>query len=287
MSKWLLAGAIVLLCGGALARAAEVVRGIDWATERHPGFEVLPPMPETNGARARVTNMATEPLDIKLLTLNKPGVGQATYAITGQARALNVQGGAYLEMWSHLPDGGRYFTRTLAAKGPMAQLHGTSEWRSFVLPFHLTNATTFPTMITLHVVLPSRGTVELGPLELVQYGPGEDPLAQSGRRGPGWLGGLVGGLLGSLLGLLGAAIGVLSATGRHRRLVMGLLWAGIICGLTTLAGGLVAIVVWPGVSAVLILAGSLAALIFMPLRAVVRRRYDEAELRRMQALDAT
>ena len=76
------------------------------------------------------------------------------------------KGLGHLEMWSHFPDASKYFTRTLADQGPMMKLQATSGWRSFVLPFDATGASSPPGLLVINVVLPGRGTVYLGPLEL-------------------------------------------------------------------------------------------------------------------------
>lgn len=290
MTMRLLRCAVTVVALAGLAGAAETVREIDWG--RQPatgkGFQVLPPGAGVAWSHVRVTNAKAKPLDVRVLTLDNPGVGQATYALTGVVRYQDVRGGAYLEMWSALPGQGRFFTRTLAPRGPMGQLHGTSDWRAFIVPFNTGfGAPLYPTEITLHVVLPSTGTVELGPLKLVQFRPGEDALTPVGQWWPGWVGGAIGGLLGTLLGLVGALVGVLASTGKARRLVLGLMSAAVVLGVGLLVLGIAAALAHQpyAVYYPLLLAGALSAIIFGAMRPGVRRRYDEMELRRMTAQD--
>ena len=49
-----------------------------------------------------------------VLVLAQPVLDGATFAIRGDVRTVDVEGAGYLEMWTHFPDGDRYFSRTLA-----------------------------------------------------------------------------------------------------------------------------------------------------------------------------
>jgi len=293
---------VLVLTVAAVAPAAETVHEVDWTAVQIGArdFQVVPATPP--GLREEVRRLGHEPADFpcaritnptaasrtaRVLVLDAPGVSQATYAVTGQVRYESVGGEGYLEMWSVFPGGKRHFSRTLAAQGPMARLHGTAGWRWFCLPFSVTSGGQRPHRLILNVVLPRGGTVELGPLKLTQYAPGEDPLQQPGHWWSERAGGLLGGLLGVLLGTLGAAIGALSCSGKYRGLVLGLLLAGIVFGAVLLAVGAAAVVAHQpyGVYYPLLLAGGLAAALCAVLRPGVRRRYDEQELRRMSAQD--
>jgi hypothetical protein len=111
----------------------------------------------------------------------------------------------------------------------MGSLEGSSGWRPMLLPFDATGAQP-PTMLTVNLVLPGRGTVQLGPLRLVQYAPSEDAA-----RAPGaWWGprtaGLVGGGAGAIIGLMGAVIGLLAQKGRGRGLALTFLKAMMAVG---------------------------------------------------------
>jgi len=68
-----------------------------------------------------------------------------------------------------------------------------------------------PERLVVRVVLPGRGIVRLGPIKLVHYGPGEDPLMPPGQwwsdRQGGWLGALSSAAFGCLAGLVGLLAG--------------------------------------------------------------------------------
>jgi hypothetical protein len=67
----------------------------------------------------------------------------------------------------HVPDDNAYFSKTLSALGPMGVIKGTSGWRKFSLPFNSKEGY-YPKELTVSVVLPGKGTVELKDLKLVQ-----------------------------------------------------------------------------------------------------------------------
>jgi hypothetical protein len=100
-----------------------------------------------------------------------------------------------------------------------------------------------------------------------------------------WFGVLVGGVGGSLAGVLGAVAGTLAPQGRGRVWVLGAMRAFLGMGLALAALGLVALVCgqpfgiwfWP------LFVGADCAVLFGFLTPVVRRRYAEAEERRLEA----
>lgn len=285
MSKLLTAvGMMVLIVLiTAVAPAAETLREITWQGQAPAGAKAAASGP----GNIEVPNPSGAPLTLPLLTLENPGVTQATHALTGRVRYENVTGPAYLEMWTSYPDGKRFFSRAMAPRGPMGRLQGTSGWRYFSIPFFARGTSQPPSRLELNLVMPGKGTVELGPVALRQFAKGEDPLALPGQWWPGWMGGVIGGLLGVLLGCLGGVTGVLSASGKHRGLVLGLMVAGLIAGLALLAVGVAALVAHQpyAVYYPFLLAGGLVAVLCGGLRPVVQRRYAEFELRRMSAQD--
>jgi hypothetical protein len=208
-----------------------------------------------------------------VLVLESPAVRGDAYAITGRVAYEGVEGDAYLEMWSQLPDGSRYFSRTLAASGPLAKLRGSSPERAFALPFQLTAGAPHPTRLEVNLVLPAAGRVTLRGLRL-ESGAGATaaPGAWWSDREAGWIGGAA----GSAFGLLGALVGTLSSLGRGRRFVMAALAAMGTGGLVALAAGLVAVAsgqpyaVWYP----LVLLGVLGPVLGFSLRGTVRRRFE-------------
>jgi hypothetical protein len=170
-----------------------------------------------------------------VLDLPSPPVASLAYAIVGTVQTTDVRGPGYLEMWSHFPDGGRYFSRTLAPSGPMAMLEGTSGPRPFALPFQLTAEAPRPERLIVNVVLPGAGEVVLRDLRFTQSG------AAAGAWWSDALAGLLGGVLGAGVGLAGALAGTLCGMGVARRLVIALLYGMIALGLAGLALGGVAL----------------------------------------------
>jgi hypothetical protein len=284
--------ALSLLLSASAVAAEEVLREFSWsAVSRQgpsPAGEMLPAEAGASFEQLKVQNSEGQPRVVNVLTVERPAISSARYAITGQVRYDGVEGTGYLEMWNHFPDGGRYFSRTLATVGPMKSLSGSSGWRQFILPFFNKEGGPPPTRLEINVALPGRGTVYLGALRLVQYAPNENPLAVAGQWWSDQGGGLVGGIAGSILGCLGALVGWLAATGRARRVALGTLKLMILLGVIGLAAGGFALlrsqpyaVYYP-----LLLVGFLCVVIPAGLFRSIRKRYEDIELRRMRAMDA-
>src|SRR2546429_2802300 len=109
-------------------------------------------------------------------------------------------------MWTVFPDGQRFFSRTLAAQGPLAALHGESSWRRFELPFDISGASQAPSRLEINLVLPGRGAVLLGPMHLQRAtAPAE---AAQGGWGSARSGTLPGAMIGSPGGGGGPILGV-------------------------------------------------------------------------------
>ena len=223
---------------------------------------------------------------VRVATFDASTVRQPVWSLRGEVRH-DVEGVAYLEMWSVFPDGSRFFTRGLSESGPMGSLRGASDWRRFALPFSSDPDKPKPVRVELNVVFEAPGHVDLRPLSLRGHAPGDDPLAMEGAwwgpRGAGWLGGV----LGVLLGGLGALVGVLAGRGRARRLMLGIMIVLVTVGVGLLLAGVVAWVVGQGFLVVfpLALAGAIATLVFGPLLLIVRQRFLSLERRRMAAMD--
>jgi hypothetical protein len=221
-------------------------------------------------------------------TVETPPITTICWAIRGDVRHRDVQGNGYLEMWSFFPDGSRFFSRTLAGAGPMKSLSGTSGPRPFVVPFFSKEEIPAPVRLELAVVLPGGGEVELSNTALVQYRPGEDPLTASGAWFSDSSAGLVGGLFGGILGCVGALVGFLSSRGKARGLVLSLSRGTVGIGVVLVLAGAVSFLLGqpPGVWGTFFLVGFIAAAVMGSNLPAIRKRYEEAELRRMQSLDA-
>lgn len=273
------------------ATAENALREFHWPKLQQAGSlnagTIVPAAGETKFDSLLVENPQAIPTAITVLVVPDPNITKPRYAIRGQVRYEAVEGKGYLEMWNHFPSGGRYFSRTLAASGPMQHLKGVSDWRPFVLPFLIGSAKR-PEKLVVNVVLPGKGRVWLGPLSLVQYEQNEDPLAASGQWWTNRHSGLFSAILGALIGCLAALIGILSSCGKARGLVLGLMKAMFVAGLACLVLAAVALVLSQpyGVYYPLLLTGLLLTILPIALIRSVRKRYEQIELRKMEAMDA-
>lgn len=192
----------------------------DWAERQRAGKvatgKVLAHDGPGGAAALRIHNDGKAPKRATLLIVDAPDIQQLRWRMSGQVRYEDVAGQAYLELLNVLPSGA-FFTRSLAPEGPLGELTGSSDWRPFVLPFDASRGGQPPDKLLLSVVLPSRGTVDIGPVELCEGGGsyGAAPAAWWGDRTAGWL---FGGL-GALLGCFGGLLGTLAGVGRARRWV--------------------------------------------------------------------
>jgi len=231
------------------AFAEHVLREFSWtkvmASGAPEGVEVVSHAPGKVYNRIRITNRADQPLTVTLLTIDRPPITRATYALIGMVRCENVKGKAYLELWSHFPSGKPCFSRTLAGAGPLRHLEGSCGWRPFVLPFYAREGDPPPERLVFNVVLPGPGVVHLGTVRLAQYRQGEDPVRVTAERGAWWgerAAGLLGGVAGGMVGILGALIGLLAGRGKARRFVFAAMKALVVFGLMMLLLGLAALV---------------------------------------------
>jgi len=287
--------ALASLALAMLAAPASAERGVTeirWsalkAEGRLMGGEVVPPGGGVAFESLKVTNPDASPRVVPIFTLDRPGIEGPRYAIRGEVRGEGIEGRGYLEMWNFFPGGGMYFSRTLAGSGPMSSLGGTFAFRAFVLPF-TAEAGMKPEKLAVNVAFPGRGTVILGPLRLVELGPGDDPFVPAGA----WLTsrqiGLIGGISGGVLGLAGALVGFLASRGQARPVVLALLRGMLAVGILSLAALGVA---WGSgqpreVLLPFLLVGAIGTLVPAASLGKVQRQYEELEFRRMKALDAS
>ncbi len=278
---------VLTSAGLALIVAARTVAAqgltIDWTRTAVIGGRVLAGVGPDGATALELQAVGPGATSFRLVTIDQPPVGSAPYVVAGPVRYEDVDGQGYLEMWSQFPDGQRFFTRTVAAGGTLAALHGGSGWRRFELPFD--PGSQAPSRLEVNLVLPGRGTVRLGPLRL------DRSSATAGARGAWWsrrFGALFGAMLGSCLGVVGAIIGVLGGRGRARRLVLTLLVALIAVGGSAALLAAAAMLssqpryVWYP----LLLLGVLSAVVGLVLLRPMKVRYAADELRRIQAMDA-
>ncbi len=229
-----------------------------------------------------------------LLELPAPGISSPVYALKGMVRYDNVEGDGFLQMDNHFGEMGTFFSKNLAASGPLRKISGSSDWRPFVLPFYANSGdqsagtTPIPLELTLTLYLPGAGAVSIRDVSLYQYADGEDPLRASGQWFSNRNASLFGGIGGGLIGLWGGLIGVLAGRGKARGLVLASANALMAIGIASLIGGVVALasaqpyaVFYP-----LLLIGIILVFVMGRLRRSLTARYEELELKRMQSMDA-
>jgi len=104
---------------------------IDWSHTTVTGGQLLPGQGPDRAAALELRADNPGGTRFQLVTIDRPPTGGGPYVVRGMVRYDGVEGQGYLEMWSVFPDGGRYFTRTLAPQGSLAALRGESNWRPF------------------------------------------------------------------------------------------------------------------------------------------------------------
>lgn len=265
-------------------------------------FLLLSPSPQAE-EKTQAMTFFEEPLTITavpgkqrhlLVVLPEPGISSPVYALKGMVRYENVEGEGFLQMDNHVGEMGTFFTKSLAAAGPLGNISGSSDWRQFVLPFYASNgdqsdsAAPIPVELTLSLYLPGAGTVSIRDVELYQYASGEDPMQLAGQWFSNRNAALMNGVGGGLIGLWGALIGFLASRGKARVFVLGSANALLFIGIAALVGGAVAVassqpyaVYYP-----LLLIGVILTFVIGGIRGTLSARYEELELKRMQSMDA-
>jgi len=270
MLTWIL---ISLLCGD-LDRVSGEVNF--WSAAEQQGHLINGEVVEGEAfAHWRIENDIEERVTIPILVWERPDIQAQVYMIRGRIRTSGIRDG-YLEMWSHFTGGGQYFTRTQADTGPMARLGGDTDWREFQLPFN--RGETLPKLekLEINLIISGRGTVDIGPLDLVGAGGATTDWTGVGMA-----------IVGVLLGILGSVVGVLSSKGKARPVVTVALILIAVAGLILAGFGIWS---WRGGGNPVLVAGAVVEGLAMVglalgLGPVVSRRYRELEMRRMHALD--
>lgn len=218
----------------ATAWSEEIVQRIEWqelaAGNALKSGTVVTAEEGAGGRRLRLLHEGTAPVTFPLLTIERPAIRTERYALRGRVKYERVAPGGYLEMWSYLPEGA-FFSRSLAQSGPMRSLEGSSGWRPFVLPFFNRAGGSSPQKLAFNLVLKGPGSVEVGPVELVQFAPDENPLGDSAAWWSGRDAGILGAVAGVALGIVGVVVGWLGSAGRAKGFVLntlkGIAWVGV------------------------------------------------------------
>jgi len=243
-------------------------------------------------------------LTLPLARLDHPSIGTPVYALAGEIRGQAVKGSGYLEMWSVFPGQGRFFSRTLAAGGPLGKITGSFAWRPFVLPFDSGKAGA-PSSLEINLVLPEGGEVAFRNIRLLEYPGASSPAAALSDPGtevrpieflssipsapPGWWSprsaGWIGAILGSSFGIMGGLAGLFARRKPSISISLGLI--GAAGGALSLLAGLLALlqrqpyaVFYP-----LLLVGFLGALVFGLHTSRLLRSARQHELKRIAAMD--
>ncbi len=93
------------------------------------------------------------PTLINLAEVIGPNVAPATLIYEADIRSQDLIGNAYLEIWCHFGDQGRYFGRGLDST-----VTGTSDWTTLRTVFRLEEGQR-PTLVTLNLVIDGEGIV--------------------------------------------------------------------------------------------------------------------------------
>ena len=290
---------LALFFAGSTVIAEDQVTTIRWSELESKGDlssgEIVQTSSEDSQAAEEellISNETGQPLTTRLVTIEEPRISKFNYKVQGRIRYEGVEQPGYLEMWNHFSvGGGPYFTKTLSDSGPMGVIHGASASRDFVLPFRSSSRSGTPTKLEINLVLPANGKVWISPLSISEFEQnewGDVRTAEGawwGNRTAAWLGAI----LGPLLGIMGAIVGTLSGLGRGRRIAIGICWFSVVFGCICLAAGLIAVgtsqphvVYFP-----LLLIGVLSTVIMSSILPTVRKRFEDAELHRMNAMDAS
>ena len=269
------------------------------------------PVTTLTGNHTREINVLVPSCDpprvIPVFSVDDPGITSLDYAVAGQisygsavggfrldvsqlsvANDLSdgaVEDGGYLEMISDFADGTHATCRAQADSGLLREIRGRSGPRSFLLPIHSTGK--LPVRIRMNLCMNGRGTVSISNLQLVQYSP---PVLTAHTNSPRifnprllWIPAMVLPFFCLVL-----AMEPMVRRGKGRRIVMGWIWISFVFAQIAFAWCMAA---WGhGVAftefspPLLISVMVLGCTLFASRR--MGRRYQDAELKRMQLMDA-
>ena len=276
----------------------QTLREFDWQKLSASGG-LLGGTPVTIDGKSALKIVSTNEagLRVQLLRITNPPISKMLYAIIGEIKYEGVKGDGFLEMWNCYPPDkpgmfeNKYFSRTLGELGDIGKITGTSNWRTFMLPFDRTGSKTKPTRLEINLVLAAQGTVYLGPIKLVEY-EGDLGLQKQGGPGGAWWSYETTRRIGTsgafVLGGLGGMVAWLASKGRCRRFVVRTSYSLIGVGILLIIGGLLALASHQPSSIwfVMLLPGVLLVAIIPPRLKQFRKGYEDMELRRMASMDA-
>lgn len=110
------------------------------------------------------------PSHTPLVVIDAPPVGRQGVRLRGFVESVDVEGVAWLELWAIYGDGSRSVARTLDRKGPVVQLAGTTQRRSFALTAALGSGGARPQRLELNVGMFGSGVVSVSNLRLEPAG---------------------------------------------------------------------------------------------------------------------
>ncbi len=230
----------------------------------------------------RIDYETAGPGSMILFAAANPGLDNCTVWYEASLRGAGLKSIAYLEMWCDF-GANQYFSRGLDQV-----ILGDAEWRTVRIPFFLKKGER-PARFLLGVRMEGPGTVWLDGIALSRTALPDPPVAGGGGAGGGaYLGGVVGAalrLFGALCGVWGALSGMLAPRGKGREFVLGSGWVLTAAGLALLAAGVVLSGTGSPLGRPCLLAGIIISAVMIPLNFVVRRAYEQAEMRRLAAQD--
>lgn len=103
-----------------------------------------------------------EPRTVRLYEVADPGVEKCVLTFRARLKTVDLEKGAYLEMWCRFPGRGEFFSKGIHQKAT-----GTSDWASYETPFYLKQGQR-PDLVKLNLVAEGKGAVWVREVELLQ-----------------------------------------------------------------------------------------------------------------------
>ena len=227
-----------------------------------------------NGS-VRIDYDGSEPQSIMLYEVPNQEAEGRTVWCTASLRGEGLKNVAYLEMWCDFGEKGSFFSRGLGQV-----LEGDADWREVRIPFEL-NAGDTPQRFLIGVRMEGAGTVWVDDIALTRGGLAASP---GGSLQIAVFGALLG-IFGGVCGLWGALGGFLAPRGKARGFVIATGWLLTAAGFVLLITGVILIGTGAKLGWPFVLAGLIITIVLTPLNFVMRRVYQQAEMRRLAAQD--